>query len=147
MTDGKLKSLVTEAVRLDRQISEMEETLKELKAQLVTEAESRDEEQESTDGGGRSWTATGADGCIARVTFPAPKLKSKVDGEGKAIDKIKAAAGKLFDRLFRPAVTYRPVENFRAEAVTLLGKDAGKLVRLCEIESAPQVAFETKEAA
>lgn len=147
MTDAKLKSMVTEAVRLDRQIREMDDELKELKVQLVAEATGREEEHVETDGGGRSWTSSGTDGCVARVTFPAPTLKSKVDGEGKAIDKIKAAAGKLFDKLFRPSVTYRPVDNFRAEAATLLGKDAGKLIRLCQSESSPKVSFETKEAA
>lgn len=147
MTDSKLKSLVADAVRLDRQIRDMEQDLKERKAQLVAEATGREEEHVNTDGGGRSWTAVGLDGCVARVTFPAPALKSKVDGEGKAIEKIRAAAGKFFDRLFRPAVSYRPVESFRGEASTLLGGAAGKLIRLCESESAPKVAFETKDAA
>jgi hypothetical protein len=147
MTDAKLKSLVTAAVRLDRQVTELDEELKAVKAELVAEATSRAEEHVDTDGGGKSWTATGTDGCIARVTFPAPSLKSKIDGEGKGIEKIKAAAGKLFDRLFRPAVTYRPVDNFRTEAAALLGGQAGKLVKLCQTESSPKVAFETKQEA
>lgn len=145
MNDAKLKSLVTQAVRLDRQIADLEEALKTAKAQLVAEAQSRTDEHTNTENGGTSWTATGTDGCIARVTFPAPTLKSKIDGEGKAIEKIRAAAGRLFDKLFRPSVTYRPVDNFRDEAETLLGRDAGKLVRLCQSESSPKVAFETKE--
>lgn len=147
MTEQKLKSLVAEAVRLDRQKEEIDTRLKELKATLVAEAEGREEEHVDTDGGGRSWTATGTDGCIARVTFPAPSLKSKIDGEGKPIEKIRAAAGRVFDKLFRPAVTYRPVDGFRAEAEKLLGRDAGKLIRLCESETNPKVAFETREAA
>ena len=77
MTDNILKSLVTEAVSLDREINEKSDRLKELKAELVAEARSRESELASTDGGGRRWTAEGSDGCIARVTFPAPTLKAK----------------------------------------------------------------------
>jgi hypothetical protein len=57
MTDNIIKSLVTEAVSLDREINEKTYRLKELKAQLVTEARSRESELASTDGGGRRWTA------------------------------------------------------------------------------------------
>lgn len=147
MTNTKLTTLVTEAVTLDRQIADLDERLKELKQQLVMEASSREEEHVRTDGGGASWTATGSDGCIARVTFPAPSLKSKIDGEGKAIEKIKTAAGRWFDRLFRPVVSYRPIDNFRAEVETLMGREAKKVVKLVETESNPKVAFETKDAA
>lgn len=145
MTDQKLKQIVTEAVQLDREISDSTDRLKSLKAILVQEAESRPEEHSNTDGGGSSWVARADDGSIARVTFPAPSLKAKIDGDGKTIEKVKAVAGRLFDRLFRPAVTYRPVENFRPEAEQLLGKDATKLIRLVQTESSPKVAFETKE--
>lgn len=147
MTNQKLAALVTEAVKLDRLVTEKEEQLKELKAQLVVEATSRAEEHVLTEGKGSSWTATGTDGCICRVTFPAPSLKSKIDGEGKPIEKIRAAAGRFFDRLFRPAVTYKPTENFRSEADTLMGREAKKLIKLVETESSPKVAFETKEVA
>jgi hypothetical protein len=147
MTSTKLSALIAEAVETDRQLNLYKDRLAELKAMLITEAESRAEEYTQTDGGGATWSADGDDGCIVRVAFPAPSLKSKIDGEGKAIDKIRAAAGKLFDRLFRQAPSYRPIENFRAEAEQLLGKDARKLIRLCETETAPRVSFETKEAA
>lgn len=147
MTENKLQALVMEAVELDREIAEKNERLKELKSALVTEAESREDEHVDTDGGGRAWTATAHDGCVARINFPAPTLKSKIDGEGKAIEKIRAASGKVFDRLFRPAVAYKPVDGFRDEAQALLGRDAGKLIRLCQTESAPRVSFETKTAA
>jgi hypothetical protein len=43
-------------------------------------------------------------------------------------------------------VTYKPVDNFREEAAALLGRDAGRLVKLCQSESAPRVSFETKES-
>ena len=57
MTDNIVKSLVTEAVSLDREINEKSERLKELKAELVAEARSRESELTSTDGGGTRWTA------------------------------------------------------------------------------------------
>ena len=89
MTDNMLKSLVTEAVSLDREINEKIDRLKELKAELIAEARSREGELASTDSGGRRWTAEGSDGCIARVNFPAPTLKAKIDEEGNVIERIK----------------------------------------------------------
>ncbi len=143
MTEAKLAQLVTQAVRLDRQIQDLEEQLKECKAALTVEATSREDEHVPTENGGTSWTATAPDGSIARVTFPAPSLKSKIDAEAKGFDKVKAAAGKAFDALFKPSVTWRLVSGFRDEAAKLLGKDGGKLIRLCQTESSPKVAFET----
>ena len=142
----KIKNLVTEAVSLDREISEQTDRLKEIKAQLVEAAREREDELVPTDGGGLRWTAEGNDGCIARVNFPAPSLKSKIEGEGKPIRKIKELAGAVFSRLFIPTITFKPVENFRDEAKALLAKaDANKLIKLCQTESAPRVSFETTE--
>lgn len=147
MTPAKLRSEVTRAVQLDRQIADLTDELKQLKASLLHEAGTRPEEHVATDGGGWTWTAEGSDGCIARVTAPAPSLKSKIDGEGKAIEKIRSAAGRFFDKLFKATLAYKPVDNFRTEAEALLDRQAGKLIRLCETESSPKVAFETKELA
>ncbi len=144
----KLQNLVTEAVSLDREISEQTDRLKELKAKLVEAAREHEDELVPTDGGGLRWTAEGNDGCIARVNFPAPSLKSKIDGEGKPIEKIKQLAGALFSRLFIPTISFKPVENFRDESRALLAKaDANKLIKLCQTESAPRVSFETTERA
>lgn len=147
MTEAKLAQLVTRSVALDRQIQDLTEQLKECKEQLTAEAVSRRDEHVNTENGGSSWTATAPDGSIARVTFPAPSLKAKVDAEAKGFDKVKAAAGKAFDALFKPSVTWRLVAGFRDEAARLLGKDAGKLIRLCQSESSPKVAFETTDRA
>jgi len=86
--------MVTAAVRLDRQIAESTERLKAMKKDLVHEAETRDEECTATEGGGRAWTANGTDGCVARVNFPAPSLKSSVDGEKPAGAKLLEMVGK-----------------------------------------------------
>jgi hypothetical protein len=73
----KIQNLVTEAVSLDREISEQTERLKALKTQLVEAVREHEDELTPTDGGGLRWTAEGKDGCIARVNFPVPSLKSK----------------------------------------------------------------------
>jgi hypothetical protein len=92
--------------------------------------------------------AEGSDGCIARVSFPAPSLKGKIDADGKAVVKIKQLTGSLFSRLFITTISYKPVEGFRTEAAALLPKaEANKLIKLCETASAPRVSFETTERA
>lgn len=145
MTNTTLKNKVTEAVSLDREIAESTERLKALKAELITEAQSRREEHTRTDGGGSSWTFEGADGCVCRVTLPAPKLRGSIR-PGKALDKIQQLAGRFFPRLFEQAPAYVPVQDFRAHAAELMGKDARRLISACESKSSPTVSFETKEA-
>jgi hypothetical protein len=146
MTTPKLQALIAEAVANDRALHDLAERQKEIKKLLIEEAEARADEHEPGDGGGTRWTATAEDGAIARVSFPAETLKGKIDGEGKAIEKIKALAGPVFTRLFLPSVSYKPAPNFRDEARALLPKvEAGKLIKLCQTESAPRVSFETAE--
>jgi len=147
MNDIKLKKIVTEAVALDREISEKQENLKALKILLIQEAGSRPEEQTSTDGGGASWTAEGLDGCIVRVNFPMPSLKSNIPGEGKLIEKLRETAGRFFTELFTQKPSYAPVPNFREQAEMLLNGSAKKLLKLVTTESSPRVSFETKEGA
>jgi hypothetical protein len=148
MTASVLRILVTEAVSLDREINEKTDRLKELKAALAAEAQTRKPEMTPTEGGGTRWAAEGSDGCIARVNFPAPTLKARIDGEGKAVAKVKQLAKSAFSRLFVPTISYKPVEGFRTEAAALLPKaEANKLIKLCETASAPRVSFETTERA
>jgi hypothetical protein len=129
-----------------REINENAERPKELKEELIAEARRRESDLASTDGGGTRWTTEGSDGCIARVTFPAPTLKAKIDQEGKVIEKIKSLAGAAFTSLFVPATRYRPVERFREKAAVLLPEtDANKLITPCQSASAPRVSFETTE--
>ena len=146
MTPAKLNIVVSAAIAVEKQIAELEQQRARFKAELVAEAASRPEEHQPTDGGGNSWAARNALGDIVRVTFPGPALKSSISGEGKAIEKIRDAAGNFFTRLFRQAPKYIPVEKFRDEAEALLGAAGGrKLIRLCEAKSQPRVSFEIKE--
>lgn len=146
MNNSKLKIIVAEAVVLDRQKSEIEKRLKNYKQQLILEAQSREEEHVPTEGGGSSIRFEGADGCVAVVCFPARKLKSKIDAEGKVFDKVKTMLGNQVNRLFVPSVVYVPCEYFRDQAENILGRpDAGKLIKLCETESSPSVSFETAD--
>jgi len=147
MTNSKIQTLVTDAVKLDRQIAELSDHLKSLKEQIVTQAQARQEEAAPTEGGGTSLVFEGLDGCVARVNIPAPSLKSKLDSEGKSIAKVRQSAGVYFDKLFRPTLFYIPVESFRQEAITLMGRQASGLIRLCETKTPPRVSFETKETA
>lgn len=148
MTTAKIAQLVTDAVALDRRIQEDTARLKEIKALLATEAEGRQEEAAPTDGGGTSLVFDGADGCIARVTTSGRKLKSSIKAEGRDIEKVRATAGRFFDKLFAPVLAYRPVDTFRDDAPALLGRaDGNKLVKLCETAGTTSVSFEVKENA
>jgi len=144
MHDAKLKQLVTEAVVLDRLIAERSARLKEIKTELIKEANRRPEEHTGTMGGGLSWTAEDEIGNIARVNFPAPTLKASIDGEGKTIEKVRQAASTHFTTLFNQAPKYVPVNGFRALAESFLGGKASKLIKLCTTASSPRVSFETK---
>ena len=146
MTDAKLSTLVAEAVELDRNIREGQERLKDLKALLAAEAESRAEEATPTEGGGTSIEFAGADGCIARVTTAGATLKSSIKAEGRDIEKVKAAADRHFSRLFETVLAYKPIADFRDQAVSLLGpKEGARLLKLCTNPGKTTVSFETKE--
>jgi len=146
MTDSKLRTLVTSAVKLDRTIAQLSEELKALKKQIADEAKTRSDEAVRTDGGGTSISFEGDDGCVARVTTAGGTLKSSLKPDDKKLPKIKEAARGFFARLFDVETVYKPVANIRDQAAELLGKDAGKLVRLCESDGKTTVSFETKEA-
>lgn len=146
MTDQKLRLLIGEAVRLDRAIARLQDKLKAIKGQIATEAETRGDEAEPTEGGGTSITLEGTGGCIARVTETGRALKALIKPEDKAFPKIKEAAGGSFSRLFTPEVVHKPVDKFREQARELLGEVPGnKLIRLCENPGKTTVSFETKE--
>ena len=146
MTNAQLKNLVTEAVSLHREISEQNERLKTLKASLVREARLHENEFTATDNGGSRWTATGADGCIARVNFPVPSLLSLIDSESETFDQVLVLAGEHLDRLFESVYYLRPIEDFREEvSQTLSKREARQLIEVCQTKATPRVSFETAE--
>lgn len=146
MTDIQLKTLVTEAVTLHRNIAAQTERLKKFKSDLIREARRHKTDFTLTDGGGSRWTVSGADGCIARVNFPAPSLLSLIDSENETFDNVLALAGDCIDQLFESVYYLRPVADFREEASHALpGREADSLIDLCQTTSSPRVSFETAE--
>jgi len=148
MTPSKITKLVDEAILIDRTLQEGEVRLKEIKEQLIAFAEADEANQVEGQGGGVAHISEGSDGAIARVSFPVPSLASKLDPEKKAFSKAKELAGRAFDALFKPVLTYKLVEGFRDQAAALLEpRDAKALIKACSTQSKPRVAFETKEVA
>ncbi len=146
MTDTQLKKLVNEAVSLHRALTTYSERLKTLKADLIREAERHKDDFAINENGGFRWTATGTDGCIARVNFPARALLSHIATEDEIFDKILALAGESLDDLFESRHYLKPVADFRDEAATALPRrTATQLIELCQTECAPRVSFETAE--
>lgn len=144
MTEIQIKRLVNEAVLLHRDIAIRSERLKTLKADLVREARRHEYEFTPTDGGGARWTATGNNGCIARINFPAPALVSHIESEGETFDAVVQLAGESLDRLFESAHYLRPIADFRGEVFDALPTaKADKLIELCQTTCSPRVSFET----
>jgi len=143
MTADKCQALVDEAVSLDRTIAELQERLDAIKNDLILAA--RDLDGTRTDGGGLAVVIEGRE-CISRVVFPGPSLKASIKKTDKDFPKILALAGDVFQKLFRPSTSCKPVPDFRESARLLLDKDkAARLIRLCEKDSPPTVSFETTE--
>lgn len=143
MTEALLKKLVDEAVVLHREIAAQTERLKALKAKLVAEAGRHENDFTATDSGGSRWSTTGTDGCVARISFPAPALVSTIGAEGEPTAKIRALVGDKFDRLFTPVNCFKPAADFRVAATTQLPRAAAsRLLKLCLTDSSPRVSFE-----
>jgi len=148
MNDSKLKSLVTEAVELDRQTNLIDSKLKVIKALLTAEAKLRADDATKTEGGGTSVTFEGLDGCIARITKAGRTLKSSIKDADEDTAKIRKACNGFFARLFEQTLTFCPVKDFRDQAEDSLGKEAAaKLVKLMTNSGKTTVSFETKEIA
>ena len=105
MTNAQLKKLVNEAVALHRNIVAQSERLKVMKADLVGEARLHENDFTPTNSGGSRWTATGTDGCIARVNFPAPALLPLVNSESETFDGVLALAGECVIACLNPYTT------------------------------------------
>lgn len=138
-----LRAVIQEAVALDREISDKGERLKDCKRFLADVAAARPLEMLPTNNGGRSWRMEGEGGCAVNVAFPAPILKSRIEGD--LLAECRKLAGKLAGKLLAPIDAMRPVPDFRAAALALLGGAKGaRLVSICEAPAAPRVSFETK---
>ena len=148
MTTEKLQKLVDHAVALHREIATKTEALKALKADLIHEAEEHPEAHIENDRGGKRWTAQGSDGCVARVSFPAPGLVSEMEGKGELAQQCHEIAGEQFRNLFATVKSYQLVEDFRAQAASFLpAAKANALIAVLETESSPRVSFETAKRA
>jgi hypothetical protein len=144
MNQVKLKNLVDSAITLHREIATKTEQLKSLKQILIKEADLHPEALVDIGNGGKRWTAQGRDGSIARVNFPAPGIISQVEAGSGELKEIKDIVGKKFHLLFDTVETYKPVDEFRAQASQLLpGPKLEELMSICEKENAPRVSFET----
>ena len=143
MNEQELQTLVDNAVVLHREIATKTEQLKQLKAELVQQARLEPETHAVTETGGKRWTVKGSDGCIARVSFPASSLISEIEAASELVPQLQTIAGNSFKKLFTTVKSYQLVENFRAEAASVLPpQKAETLLSLCESESAPRVSFE-----
>lgn len=148
MTKEKLQKLVDDAVALQREVAAKTEALKALKALLIEEAEKHPEAQVETDRGGRRWTAKGSDGSIARVSFPAPGLVPEIEGKGEQTQQCHEIAGEQFRHLFTTVKSYQLVDDFRAQAASLLpAPKAEALIAVLATESSPRVSFEVVKRA
>lgn len=147
MTNAKLTELVDRLIVLDRQIAEAEKRFKEARKALLKEARARKSEYTKTEGGGRSWIAQGSDGAIARVTFPAAKLRSALAEDSEVFGKLSGLIGKDGTKaLLIEVVGYKLVQDFRAEALKAYPLEkAHEIIKLCQTKSEPTVSFETKE--
>jgi hypothetical protein len=146
MTEAQLKKLVDEAVSLHRALTTYGERLKALKADLIREAQRHKEDFTITENGGSRWTASGSDGCIARVNFPAPAILPHINADDEIFDKILALTGESLDDLFESRHYLRPIADFRDEVAAALPRRAAtQLIELCQVECSPRVSFETAE--
>jgi hypothetical protein len=143
MNDKEIQNLVDTAVELHREIATKTEQLKQLKAELIQQARLEPQAHAVTETGGKRWTVKGSDGCIARVSFPAPSLISEIEAASELVPQLQGIAGNSFRKLFTTVKSYQLVENFRTEVASLLpSKKAEAVLSLCESESAPRVSFE-----
>ncbi|MDQ3622075.1 MAG: hypothetical protein M3463_06250 [Verrucomicrobiota bacterium] len=148
MTKEKLQKLVDDAVAVHREIARKTEALKALKADLIHEAEEHPEAHIETDRGGKRWTAQGSDGCIARVSFPAPGVVAEIESQGELAQQCHEIAGEQFSDLFTTVTSYLLVEDFRTQAASFLpAPKANALIAVVETEIPPRVSFETAKRA
>lgn len=143
--NAEIKTLVSEAVLIDRNLHLLTHRLSQIKQQIIGAAASFPNAHQPTEGGGSSWIAEGHDGCIARVCFPGASLRPKVDPATPTGTKLLQKLGPKRDELLRPVVVYQPVNGFRDRVRALFGPaQSRQIIAACEAPSMPRVSFETK---
>lgn len=148
MNDVAVKNRVMRGIEISRQIVTLEKEFKEIRKELIAEARERKGEYVQTDGGGNTWKARGQDGAVAHITFPADRLRSKIDGVSKDWLKILDLVNGLCapEVLFDPAQAFKPKQDFRILAPSMIGNSkAAKLIAICTSKSEPSLSFEVKE--
>ena len=144
MNEKAIQQMVDTAIALHREIAAKTEQLKGLKANLIQEARSNPKAHMNTESGGKRWTANGSDGSIARVSFPAVALMPEIEADQEITRHAQLLAGDCFRHLFRTVKVYELASDFREQAAARLPAAKAKaLIKLCEVESAPRVSFET----
>lgn len=140
--------LVDAAIALDREVAAKRRELSALKEDLIQHAFALETAAvDCADGAGKVVTMDGSDGSICRVTFPGPRLKDKIEADGRLYATLREVCGQRFESLFATEVRYKPVGMFREAARSIMGQDAAKVIKLCQVRSVPTVSFETKEGA
>ena len=146
--NSPLKTLVTEAVLIDRNLHRLSDRLRTLKQQIIAAAAISRRAHQRTRGGGSSWIAEGFDGCIARVSFPGASLRPQVDPGSTVGARLLEKLGARKDELLLPVLIYEPVEQFRERVRRLFeAAQSRQIIAACELPTPPRIAFETKAAA
>lgn len=142
-----IKEKVEHAIELDCKIAALTEELNQVKAELINAAEGCPSLHERTECGGWSAVLHGAEDRIARVVWPANKLKSGIDSESDEWLEIKKLISPLHLILFTrdATVSYSPAKSIRENLLSLAADKRRRVLKLVTSKSKPTVSFETKE--
>lgn len=147
MTTVALSALADEAIRIDREISRAQVRLKAIKAVMTQQAELYKSERKPTEGGGWSWTVEGERGVL-RVTKAGATLRSEISESSDIWSDVLAIfreVRKSVNDLFVPSTTWKPLDDLRADAEELLGRErAERLLDLITSAGKTTVSYETK---
>ena len=120
MTKEKLEKLVDDAVALHREVATKTEALKALKAALVREAGEHPKPMFPTnaaaDAGPRSGPTAALRASAFRRPASSPRSRAKANRRSSATE----IAGEHFRHLFTTVKSYHLVDDFRAQAASLL---------------------------
>lgn len=137
MKDSEISALVDEAGALDVECKAKYKRLSDIKRALQDEATARPEAHEEGKKGGKHWIFDGEKHRVT-VTFPDPSISLGDEG----VNAVKEVVGDDFPKLFERSTVFKPVKGFRELLGALLTKvKARKVLKICEVEASPRVAF------